>query len=158
MFFALNPININAIGWIAGRGDLLAALFSSLGLFFFQKFINRNRTTYLLIVIVTLLLAILSKEAALTVPFLLVAFLFIERKDFSFSKINVTSILMIPIVLVSYYALRSLLSDVYIDKFSFTTFYKNILVLPETISKFFIPTVIKALPGIEPLTSISGSL
>lgn len=158
MFFALNPININAIGWIAGRGDLMTALFTLLGLFFFHKFINRIQSAFLLIVIVALLLAILSKEAALAAPFLFVAFFFMERKDFSLNKTNIASLLMIPIVLISYYILRGLLSDVYIDKFSFTTFYKNIMVLPETISKFFILIGIKALPGIEPFTSISGTI
>ena len=35
LFFALNPIHINAVGWIAGRGDLFAAFFSVLSMLIF---------------------------------------------------------------------------------------------------------------------------
>jgi len=158
LIFALNPIHINAIGWIAGRGDLLAGFFSLLALFFFQKFLNRKQLAFLIIVFISLLLAILSKESSLLLPFLLLVFVFEEKRDFTLNKKNAASLLMILIVFGCYYIIRSSLSEVHIDKFSFTTFYRNILILPETISKFFIPVGIKALAGIEPFTSISGSI
>ena len=158
LFFALNPIHINAVGWIAGRGDLLAGFFSISALFFVIKFINLKDLTLLLAISISLLLAILSKEASLPVPLLLTAFIFIEKKDLNLSKTNTFPILMILFVIGSYYLLRVLISDVHINKFSFTTFYSNIFVLLETISKFFLPPSIKALPRFEPLTSLSGGV
>lgn len=157
LLFALNPIHINAVGWIAGRGDLLAAFFSTFALLIFLKFIKQNKPILLLLVSILLFLALLSKEVSLIVPFLFLVFYFIEKKELSLDKNSIGVLLMIVFVFGSYYLLRGVfLSGVHIDKFSFTTYYKNILILPETISKFFIPIGIKALSGIELFTSISG--
>ena len=157
LFFALSTIQINAVGWIAGRGDLLAAFFSVAALLIFIKFLKHNKTYLLIFVTALLFIAILAKEVSLPIPFLFLAFYFIEKKNYTLNKNIVGVMVMLLAVLGSYYLLRGLfLSGVYIDKFSFTTYYKNILVLPETISKFFIPIGIKALPGIETFTSISG--
>ena len=157
LFFALNPLHINAIGWIAGRGDLLSAMFAISALFIFQNYIKLGRSILLLIVFVFLFLAFLSKEASLVTPFLIIAYLFIEKKEFIINKTSISVFFMILVLVCSYYALRGLLLlEVHIDKFSFTIFFKNILILPETVSKFFIPMGIKALPEIESFTSISG--
>ena len=155
--FALNPIHINAVGWIAGRGDLLAAFFSAAALLIYLKFIKQNKLLLLFLVSTFLFLALLSKEVSLLVPFLLLGLYFIEKKELSLDKNSIGVFLMIVIVFGFYYLLRGIfLSGVHIDKFSFTTYYKNILILPETISKFFIPIGIKVLPSIETFTSISG--
>lgn len=157
LLFALNPIHINAVGWIAGRGDLLAAFFSTTALLIFLKFIKQNKPILLLSVSTLLFLALLSKEVSLLVPFLFLVLYFIEKKELSLDKSSIGVLLMIVIVFGTYYLLRAVfLSGVHIDKFSFTTYYKNILVLPETISKFFIPLGIKALPSTEIFTSVSG--
>lgn len=157
LLFALNPLHINAVGWIAGRGDLLTAFFSVSALLIFLRFIKQNKTILLLPISLLLFFALLSKEVALLVPFLFLVIYFIEKKELSLNKNSIGLLLMIVAVLGSYYLLRvKFLSGVHIDKFSFTTYYRNILVLPETISKFFIPIGIKALPSIEVFTSISG--
>lgn len=157
LLFALNPIHINAVGWIAGRGDLLAAFFCAIALLIFLKFIKHNKPLLLFLVSFLLFLALLSKEVSLLVPFLFIILYFIEKRELSLDKDSIGVLIMIVIVFGSYYLLRVIfLPGVHIDKFSFTTYYKNILVLPETISKFFISTGIKALPSIEVFTSISG--
>ena len=157
LLFALSPIQINAVGWIAGRGDLLAAFFSAGALLIFINFINRNKTYLLILVSFLLVLAILSKETALPLSFLFVGLYFIEKKDYSLNKNTIGILIMTAAILGFYYLLRGgILSGVHIDKFSFASYYKNILVLPETVSKFFIPMGIKALPGIEVFTYVTG--
>jgi protein O-mannosyl-transferase len=42
LLFSVSPIHINAIGWIAGRGDLLAGFFSILGFYIFLKYIKQS--------------------------------------------------------------------------------------------------------------------
>ncbi len=159
LFFALSPIQINAIGWIAGRGDLLAAFFSAIALLIYLNFLRHDKTYLLIFVSVLLFLAILSKEVALLVPFLFVGLYFIEKKNFELNRNSIGILVMFVAILGAYYLLRGIfLLGVHLDKFSFTTYYKNILVLAETISKFFIPIGIKALAGIEAFTSISGTI
>lgn len=159
LLFSINPIHINAVGWIAGRGDLLAAFFSTLAFFIFLKFMSANKALLILPVSVLLLLAILSKEVSMLAPFIFLAFYFIEKRETVLNKNIVGVFLMILIVIGTYYFLRAiLLTDVHLTKFSFSTYFRNFLVLPETISKFFIPTGIKALPGIDLFTSVSGTI
>lgn len=157
--FIVSSIQINAVGWIAGRGDLLAAVFSATALLFFLLFLNQGKIFLLLTVSILLLLAVLSKEVSIVVPFLFIGLFFVEGKEIKLDKKSIGSLVMILVVTGFYYLLRGVfLSGVQIDKFSFTTYYKNILVLPETISKFFIPLGIKALPSNDVFTSITGSV
>src|SRR5690606_20079133 len=157
LLFILSPIQINAVSWIAGRGDLLAAFFSTSAILIFLNFINENKTYLLIFVSILLVLAILSKEVALPVPFLLTGFYFIEKKKYVLNKNSVGVLIMMAFVLGFYYVLRVfILPGVYIDKFSFTNYYKNIQILPETVSKFFIPYGIKALPTVDDFTSSAG--
>ncbi len=157
--FSITPIHINAIGWIAGRGDLLAAFFSSVAFLFFLRYLRSSNAFLIIIVALLLLFATLSKEASLLVPFLFLFFYFVGKRELSINKNTIGILFMVIIVFSSYYFLRYILQPgVFIDKFSFTVYYKNILVLPETISKFFIPYGIKALPSFDLLTSISGTI
>ena len=157
LLFVLTPIHINAVGWIAGRGDLLATFFSVTALLIFLTFL-KNPKLYLLIIVSPLIfLAILSKEVAILVPLLFIILFFLERKEFLINKNSGSVIIMAFVVLTSYYLLRGIvLTEVHLDKFSFTAYSKNFWVLPETVSKFFIPTGIKALSKFESFTSISG--
>ena len=159
LFFALSPIQINAVGWIAGRGDLLAAFFSASAFYIFIKFIKNDRTYLLIFITPLLFLAFLSKEVSLLVPFLFLIYYFTHKKNYNLNKGSISVLLLLILVLGSYYLLRGLiLTTVHLDKFSFTTYSKNILVLPETVSKFFIPAGIKALAGIDSFTSIAGTI
>jgi hypothetical protein len=159
MFFALSPIHTNAVGWIAGRGDLLAGFFSAAALMTFILFTKNDKAYLLIFVSVLLFLAFLSKEVSLVVPFLFLVFYFIEKKNYVINKNSISVLAMVGVVIGSYYLLRGIfLTGVHIDKFSFTTYYKNILVLPETVSKFFIPVGIKPLAGIDDFTSAAGTI
>jgi len=157
LVFAVNPIHINAVGWIAGRGDLLAGFFSAAALYVFLHFIKNNRIELLVFVSLLTFFAFLSKEVSLIVPFLFLVLYFIEKKEMLLNKSSISLLLMFFIVFGLYYLLRLAISpSVHINKFSFLTYYKNILVLPQTVSKFIIPAGIKALPGNDLFTSILG--
>jgi hypothetical protein len=156
-FFAINPININAIGWIAGRGDLLAGLFATFALLILLLYINKNNPLLISLVSILLFLAILSKEVSLLVPILFLLFYITEKKDSRLNKSSIAVLLMLISIFSAYYLLRGVLqSEVHIDKFSFSALINNISILPETVSKFFIPLGIKALPRFEYFTTISG--
>jgi len=76
--FAVHGTRPEAVVWLAGRADLLAAFFVLLGILCFISFWNRSGVTAWLYYFASLVLmtaAILSKESAYTFPLLLVAFL-----------------------------------------------------------------------------------
>ena len=63
------------------------------------------------------------------------------------------------LVYFAYFSLRKFIFiGANIDKFSFATYFQSILVLPETVSKFFIPLYIKVLPSNDAFNSITGGV
>lgn len=157
LMFSIAPININAVGWIAGRGDLLTAFLSIVAFYFFLKYLHNGSVLQITSVYLLLIFAILSKEASLLVPFLFLIFYFIESKDFLLNKKTVGALLIVGIVFGFYFLLRLLLQPgVHIDKFSFSEYLNNGFVIPETISKFFIPYFIKALSSFDLFATIPG--
>lgn len=157
LIFALNTIHINAVGWIAGRGDLLAALFSLLGLYSVQKYLSSQKLFLIIFATLVLLLAILSKEAAIAVPVLIVLFYFIENRKFEFDRGIFNILLMFIIITGVYFGIRFILpADVHINKFAVSSLIKNISILPETLTKFFIPVFIKPLASYSQATTIIG--
>ncbi len=159
LLFSLNPIHLNAIGWIAGRGDLLAGLFSVLAFFFFILFINKNKILYVILVFILLILGILSKELTIVVPVIFLIFYTFEKKDLRLNKSSFSILVLIILIYGGYFLLRGvLLSEVFLDKFPFTAILKNIFILPETLAKFFIPIGVKALSKYNLFWTVVGIL
>lgn len=74
--FAVHGTRPEAVVWLAGRADLLAAFFVLLGLASFIRFWSRaGGAVWLGVALVSMTLAILSKESAYTFALLLVIFL-----------------------------------------------------------------------------------
>lgn len=125
--------------------------------YFFLKYLKKINIFLIIIVYILLFSAILAKEASLLVPFLFLLFYILERMELTINKKTVGILLMVVTVFGTYFFLRYLLQpDVFLDKFSFSEYFKNIFVLPETISKFFIPYNIKALSSFDLFATISG--
>jgi len=75
--FAVHGTRPEAVVWLAGRADLLAAFFVLLGLASFIRFWSGGGATwfYFVVSLLSMVLAILSKESAYTFVLLLVVFL-----------------------------------------------------------------------------------
>ncbi|NWJ44733.1 MAG: glycosyltransferase family 39 protein [Chloroflexi bacterium] len=106
VLFALSPIHAEAVIWISGRPDLIAAFFSLLalvaGLYFFE---NRKLWLYLL----SLLAfggAIFSKESAITFPLVLLVIGWLANKPGARSKTVLLYLLPYGLVIGLYLALR----------------------------------------------------
>jgi len=69
--FAVHPLNVETVAWIAQRKSLLSALFSLLTIAAYGCYSRRPDPKRYLAVFVTLLLALLSKPMAVSLPFVL---------------------------------------------------------------------------------------
>lgn len=69
--FAVHPIHAESVNWIAGRADIMAALFFFSSLILYLGFKENNRKSWLLLSSFLFLLACLSKETAIALIFLL---------------------------------------------------------------------------------------
>lgn len=78
LIYAIHPTQIEAVAWIAGRFDLLAAFFSFISLIFFTQY--RNNNLFIFLGLISWFFALLSKDSAvLILP--LVFFLFTALDD-----------------------------------------------------------------------------
>ena len=68
LFFAVHPIHANSVYWISGRTDVIAAFFYPLSLLILLAYLKSGRSCYLISIAVSGLLALLSKEMAVTLP------------------------------------------------------------------------------------------
>lgn len=81
--FALHPLHVESVAWIAERKDVLYTFFMLLSLNYYLKFLNKEGgpKTYLLMLLFTLS-ALMSKSAAVVTPLLMLLIYFYIRKKF----------------------------------------------------------------------------
>jgi hypothetical protein len=71
VLFLLHPSHSEAVVWISGRADLIATCFVLASLLLYLAFENHPRRLYLFAATVCFVLALLAKESAVCVPFLI---------------------------------------------------------------------------------------
>jgi tetratricopeptide (TPR) repeat protein len=69
--FALHPINVESVAWVAERKNLLSMLFLLLTMLAYQWYARRPRASAYLLVAFLFALALMSKPQVVTLPFLL---------------------------------------------------------------------------------------
>ncbi len=69
--FAVHPIHTESVSWMAGRADVIAALFFFLSLYFYLRYKENRKVSRLLLSFVFFLFATLGKESGLSLIFLL---------------------------------------------------------------------------------------
>ncbi|MBY0357368.1 MAG: hypothetical protein K2W82_05140 [Candidatus Obscuribacterales bacterium] len=80
--FAAYPLHIENVVWIVGRLDILCTFFLLASFLAFICFLESSKTIYLFSGLLGFWLALLSKEMALILPFLLVAYLLLIAGKF----------------------------------------------------------------------------
>jgi len=80
VFFAVHPIHTEAVSYISGRADPLAALFMILCVIFYIKISDSKASYYLVPEVICYALALLSRENSLILPLLLLLYHYISGK------------------------------------------------------------------------------
>ncbi|AFM23951.1 tetratricopeptide repeat protein [Desulfomonile tiedjei] len=75
LVFAVHPIQVGTVAWIAERKNLLCTMFYLGGLLGFIKYLSSEKNRYLVAVIVCFLAGLLSKPAAVTLPVVMAAWM-----------------------------------------------------------------------------------
>jgi 4-amino-4-deoxy-L-arabinose transferase-like glycosyltransferase len=71
VLFLLHPSHTEAVTWISGRADLLATLFCLATLWCYCAYVDARRSAYLLLGLAFGAMALLAKESAICLPFLI---------------------------------------------------------------------------------------
>jgi tetratricopeptide (TPR) repeat protein len=101
LFFVAHPLHTEAISYISGRPDPLASFFLLLSFIFYVKDLDENKNSFFVLGVVSYALALLSREASLILPALLLLYHAAFRK-----KIKLKSLLSWTGLACAYIALR----------------------------------------------------
>lgn len=84
IIFSVHPTILPAVAWLPGRNDLLLGVFSLAAILSFINFQKNNKTSYLILHFLFLVLAIFSKETAILLPLILLFFIpdILDLKNF----------------------------------------------------------------------------
>ncbi|MBV8828360.1 MAG: glycosyltransferase family 39 protein, partial [Acidobacteriaceae bacterium] len=72
--FALHPLHVESVAWVAERKDVLSAFFWFLGLYAYIRYVERPRPLHYFAVLAAFCLGLLSKPMIITFPFVLLLF------------------------------------------------------------------------------------
>jgi predicted membrane-bound mannosyltransferase len=148
LLFACHPAIVQAVAWIPGRNDSLLALFIILSFYFFIKYTENAKSGYLFGYLFCFVLALLTKETAIVLPFFY--FLFLLYKKRNVKQIVVSIIILSLIILIYFFYRKYVLSGQYIATFKemFTNFYKALLpATPKYIANIFFPIKLSVFPA-----------
>ena len=84
--FAVHPVQVEAVCWIVGNNNISAALCSFAGILLLFYAIDKKRSYMLIVAMLAMLAAMLTKESAYTLPGLLAILFFIRKETFSLKQ------------------------------------------------------------------------
>ena len=98
--FALHPMHVESVAWISERKDVLYAFFMLASMICFVFYIQQQKQKFYIFAFLLAVLALLSKPAAVILPFLLLLLDFWFQRSFSLKTIV---LLFFKILLLSYF-------------------------------------------------------
>ena len=80
LLFAVHPLRVESVAWVAERKDVLSALFFFLSLLAYHAFLKKGIRKYYWICLLALVLSLLSKPMAISQPFILMLMDYLNNK------------------------------------------------------------------------------
>lgn len=141
LLFATHPIHTESIAWIKNRFDLLSLLFLLLSLLFFIRYISqkegRGIIIYYIISIFSFILALLSKETAVVLPFVLSLYVicFLGKKVYKKALVGILPFFGFMSIYIIF-KLKDLINLVSGEIMHNISVYQNILIVIKTIGYY----------------------
>ena len=163
LFFASHPIHVESISWIKNRSDLLASLFFLSAFFLFIKFISKKelrvRSFYYFSALSCYIFALLSKEIALSLPFVLILYVlyFCTKEEL---KKTLISILPFLAIAISFFTFKSKVLGALISvEHDFAiSLYSSVLVTLKTLGYYIMLLIFPFNLNADRLLTISETL
>lgn len=148
LLFAVHPINTNAVSWIAGRNDLIVGVFSLGSFLSFLNYFEKGKTRWLIIHLLTFLIALYSKEIGIMViPLVIIYTYLFERAFFTRKKEMILLFSFWSLIIFSYLYLRLFIVQINTqERAGFDFFIGNLYIILEYLSKLIY------FPAITPLS------
>jgi tetratricopeptide (TPR) repeat protein len=98
--FIIHPIHTEAVSYISGRADPLASLFMLLTFIFYIKQLHSNKAELYILILLSYILALLSRESSLMLPILLLLYHYTFKEKLKIREfLSLVSIAFIYILL-----------------------------------------------------------
>lgn len=99
--FALHPMHVESVAWVAERKDVLSAFFGLLTLLFYSEFVAKRKSAMYILALVSYVLGLMSKSMLVTLPFvmLLIDYWPLDRyrlgKEYSLRQITSSALALV---------------------------------------------------------------
>jgi len=80
LLFAIHPMRVESVAWIAERKDLLSALFYFISLLSYIRYLKKGAQKYYYLCALSLILSLLSKPMAVSQPFVLLLIYYLAKE------------------------------------------------------------------------------
>ncbi|MEO0312351.1 MAG: hypothetical protein RIQ89_2008 [Bacteroidota bacterium] len=97
LLFALNPLRVESVAWVAERKDVLYAFFFLLSIISYLSYCKNNKSSYLVLVYLFFIASLLAKSVAVVLPVVLVLIDYYRGEGNLFKK----ALLKMPMFLIS---------------------------------------------------------
>jgi protein O-mannosyl-transferase len=155
--YAVHPLFVNAVSWVAGRNDLLVGLFVVMSFYFFLRFYDNDKWYFLALHLLAFLFAAFSKETSVLLPVACAFYLIINNNKQLLTSKSILSIIGWIIVLLIWYLLRSnAIGGAGKEIIGLAHLIDNIRIIPELFAKFFVPADITVLPAFRSFNTWLG--
>ncbi|MFH1868375.1 MAG: tetratricopeptide repeat protein [Candidatus Omnitrophota bacterium] len=104
--FVTHPIHTEAVSYISGRADPLAVIFLILAFILYVKYIDLRKSFYFVLMLLSYILALFSRESSFIFPVLLVLYHYSFKKKFNIAGIASVSVVTFIYLLIRATALR----------------------------------------------------
>ncbi|MGD9015715.1 MAG: tetratricopeptide repeat protein, partial [Candidatus Omnitrophota bacterium] len=112
IFFVIHPIHTQAISYISGRADSLALLFMLLCFIFYIRYLRTKNVILYVLIVLTYVLALFSRENSLILPALLLLYHFTFKKKLKSKAYPSILLVSFIYILLRLTVLRSLLFNI----------------------------------------------
>ena len=107
VLFLFHPSHTEAVSWISGRADLIATSFVLVSLWSYLAYEKHRRTLLLIVSLLSFWLALLAKESAICLPFIMLVLSFRNATPGKTRTVLLKSFASFAGVLVAFIALRA---------------------------------------------------
>ncbi|MFC1624164.1 tetratricopeptide repeat protein [Candidatus Omnitrophota bacterium] len=122
LLFIVHPVHAGPVSYISGRSDSLGALFMLLSFIFYIKLVNKEKVGFYIIMLLSYIASLLSREASLILIVLALLYHYSFRK-----KMRLRNLLSLLVIAIIYILLRlTLLKDLVSHAPISTTFLQRL--------------------------------
>ncbi|MCI4626305.1 MAG: tetratricopeptide repeat protein [Candidatus Magnetoovum sp. WYHC-5] len=106
--FAIHPINVESVAWIAERKGTLSTFFWSISLYIYMLYAKKPDVLKYVLLLISVMLGLMSKQMLVTLPFLFMLLDYWPLKRFSLPKVIIEKIPLFILTavfsIIAYYA------------------------------------------------------